>query len=68
MPVGSLGMGSGLDLDSLVKKMVSAQKDPKVKLYQDQIHRYDAKLSALGTVGALIDKFKSFIGPIIMRK
>jgi len=61
MPVGSLGMGSGLDLDSLVKKMVSAQKDPKVKLYQDQIHRYDAKLSALGTVGASIDKFKSSV-------
>ncbi|MGO3345037.1 MAG: flagellar filament capping protein FliD [Marinomonas sp.] len=61
MPVGSLGVGSGLDLDSLVKKMVSAQRDTKVKLYQDKIHGYDSKLSALGSVGSAIDTFKSSV-------
>ncbi|MEL0636179.1 flagellar filament capping protein FliD [Marinomonas sp. TI.3.20] len=61
MPVGSLGVGSGIDLDSLVKKMVSAQRDSKVKLYQDKIHGYDSKLSALGSVGSAIDTFKSSV-------
>ena len=44
MSVGSLGAGSGIDLESLVKQMVSAQKDVKVKLYQDKINDYEARL------------------------
>lgn len=61
MSVGSLGAGSGLDLESLVKQMVSAQKDVKVKLYQDKIDGYEAELSALGKVGSAIDSFKSAV-------
>ena len=61
MSVGSLGAGSGLDLESLVKQMVSAQKDAKVKLYQDKINGYEAELSALGKVGSAIDNFKSSV-------
>lgn len=61
MSVGSLGAGSGLDLESLVKQMVSAQKDAKVKLYQDKIDGYEAELSALGKVGSAIDNFKSSV-------
>ncbi|WP_369919522.1 flagellar filament capping protein FliD [Marinomonas polaris] len=61
MSVGSLGAGSGIDLESLVKQMVSAQKDVKVKLYQDKIDGYEAELSALGKVGSAIDTFKSSV-------
>lgn len=61
MSVGSLGAGSGLDLESLVKQMVSAQKDAKVKLYQDKIDGYEAELSALGRVGSAIDNFKTSV-------
>jgi flagellar hook-associated protein 2 len=61
MSVGSLGAGSGIDLESLVKQMVSAQKDAKVKLYQDKIDGYEAELSALGKVGSAIDTFKSSV-------
>jgi|GEM_PF-1296604 flagellar hook-associated protein 2 len=61
MSVGSLGAGSGIDLESLVKQMVSAQKDVKVKLYQDKINGYEAELSALGKVGSAIDNFKSSV-------
>lgn len=61
MSVGSLGAGSGIDLESLVKQMVSAQKDAKVKLYQDRIDGYEAELSALGRVGSAIDTFKSSV-------
>lgn len=64
MAVGSLGVGSGLDLDSLVTKMVSAQRDSKVKLYQDKMQGYDSKLSALGSVGSAIDTFKSTVNKL----
>ncbi|MDP5057285.1 MAG: flagellar filament capping protein FliD [Marinomonas hwangdonensis] len=61
MSVGSLGAGSGLDLESLVKQMVSAQKDAKVGLYQNKINGYESELSALGKVGSAIDNFKSSV-------
>ncbi|MEO9655824.1 flagellar filament capping protein FliD [Marinomonas sp.] len=61
MSVGSLGAGSGLDLESLVKNMVSAQRDTKVKLYNDKLDGFETKLSALGSVGAAIDSFKSSV-------
>lgn len=61
MSIGSLGIGSGMDLESLVKEMVSAQKDAKVRLYQNQINGYEAELSALGQVGSAIDSFKDSV-------
>lgn len=64
MPVGSLGSGSGVDVDSLVKKLVSARKDEKVKLYNQKIEGYNAKLSALGTVNSAIDKFSESVKKI----
>jgi flagellar hook-associated protein 2 len=64
MSVGSLGAGSGIDLESLVKQMVSAQKDAKVKLYQDKLDGYEAELSALGKVGSAIDSFKSSVSAL----
>ncbi|GAB3477228.1 flagellar filament capping protein FliD [Marinomonas epiphytica] len=61
MSVGSLGAGSGLDLESLVKKMVSAQRDTKVQLYNEKLAGLDTELSALGSVGSAIDSFKSAV-------
>lgn len=61
MAVGSLGSRSGMDLESLVKGMVSAQKDAKVKLYKDKIDKYETELSAFGTVTSSIDSFKSSV-------
>jgi len=61
MSIGSLGAGSGMDLESLVKKMVSAQRDAKVQHYEDKIVGYETELSALGQVGSAIDSFKSTV-------
>lgn len=61
MAIGSLGTGSGLDLESLVNEMVSAQKDTKIRLYEGKITGYEAELSALGRVSAAIDGFKSSV-------
>ncbi|MGO2353263.1 MAG: flagellar filament capping protein FliD [Marinomonas foliarum] len=64
MAIGSLGAGSGLDLESLVSDMVSARRDTKVKLYQDKLAGYEAELSALGSVGSAIDNFKTFVSTL----
>lgn len=61
MSIGSLGAGSGLDLESLVKQMVSAQKDSKIQLYETRIRGYESELSALGRVSSAIDNFKSSV-------
>lgn len=61
MAIGSLGAGSGLDLESLVSDMVSARRDTKVKLYENKLAGYEAELSALGSVGLAIDNFKTFV-------
>ena len=61
MAIGSLGAGSGIDLESLVSKMVSARRDTKVKLYEDKLAGYEAELSALGSVGSAIDNFKTYV-------
>ncbi|AEF55816.1 flagellar filament capping protein FliD [Marinomonas posidonica] len=61
MAIGSLGAGSGMDLESLVSDMVSARRDTKVKLYQDKLAGYEAELSALGTVSSAIDNFKNYV-------
>jgi flagellar hook-associated protein 2 len=61
MAIGSLGAGSGLDLESLVSDMVSARRDTKVKLYESKLAGYEAELSALGSVGSAIDNFKTFV-------
>ncbi|MCV2401495.1 flagellar filament capping protein FliD [Marinomonas sp. C2222] len=59
MSIGSLGAGSGMDLEALVDKLVSAQRDAKVRIYQDKINEYEAELSALGKVSLAIEDFKS---------
>ncbi|GGN16051.1 MULTISPECIES: flagellar filament capping protein FliD [Marinomonas] len=61
MAIGSLGAGSGIDLESLVSDMVSARRDTKVKLYENKLTGYEAELSALGSVGSAIDNFKNFV-------
>lgn len=59
MSIGSLGAGSGMDLEALVDKLVSGQRDAKVRIYQGKINDFEAELSALGKVGSAIDTFKA---------
>ena len=52
--IRSLGAGSGLDLESLVQRLVAAERQPtEVRLARNEA-RFQAQLSALGTIkGAL---------------
>ena len=56
--IGSLGVGSGLDLNGLLDKIAAAEKAPlnAIKARQGS---YNAKLSAYGTLQSLIDTLKS---------
>ncbi|MFN2329081.1 MAG: flagellar filament capping protein FliD [Chromatocurvus sp.] len=52
--ISSLGAGSGLDLDSLVQRLVAAERQPTETRLDRNEARFQSQLSAIGTVkGAL---------------
>ncbi|MFO8156046.1 MAG: flagellar filament capping protein FliD, partial [Thiohalospira sp.] len=53
--ISSPGVGSGLDVEGMVKKLVQAEAEPPTKRLNNQEQRYEQELSALG-------KFKSALG------
>lgn len=58
MSVSSLGVGSGLDLESLVQNMISVQRDTKVSLYESKISDYEAQVSGYGTILSTLKSFQ----------
>lgn len=58
MSVSSLGVGSGLDLESLVQNMISVQRDTKVSLYESKISDYKAQVSGYGTILSTLKSFQ----------
>lgn len=61
MSVTSLGVGSGLDLESLVKNMVSVQRDTKVAAYNDKVKDFQAEVSAYGTIKSALESFEDAV-------
>jgi flagellar hook-associated protein 2 len=57
--ITSLGLGSGLDLESLIGQLVSAEGTPEQLRITQQEAEYQAELSALGSFRAALDSFKS---------
>jgi flagellar hook-associated protein 2 len=54
--IASLGIGSGLDIETLVSDLVAAERDPINKRLEEQQSAYEAELSAYGRLkGALAD-------------
>ena len=56
--VSSLGIGSGLDLNTLLDQLTTAENAP-LTLLQNQQTAYQAKLSAYGTVQSVLSAFQS---------
>lgn len=56
--IGSLGIGSGLDLNSLLDKLAAAEKLPLTAIKTRQAG-YSGKLSAYGTVQSLLGNFQA---------
>lgn len=61
MSVTSLGVGSGLDLETLVTNMVSAQRDAKVEAYEDKISDYESEVSAYGAIKSVLETFEDAV-------
>ncbi|WP_448581037.1 flagellar filament capping protein FliD [Thermaurantiacus sp.] len=57
--LGSLGAGSGIDMASLVKDLVRAQREPQAALLDRRKERVEARISALGQFRSALDALNS---------
>lgn len=58
MSIQSLGVGSGLDLESLVSQLLAAQRNPKVQRFDAREDRLDNEISAVGKVKSKLSEFE----------
>lgn len=58
MAIGALGTGSGIDLESLVKGLVSSQRDAKAAAFDKKIEDLSVELSAIGSSSSAVSEFK----------
>lgn len=56
--ISNIGVGSGLELGSLLEKLEAAEKTP-LKLLETQASSYQAKLSAYGTLSSVLSAYQS---------
>ncbi|MEC8483477.1 MAG: flagellar cap protein FliD N-terminal domain-containing protein, partial [Pseudomonadota bacterium] len=61
MSVTSLGVGSGLDLETLVTNMVSVQRDTRVAAYEDKISDFESEVSAYGAIKSALEAFEDAV-------
>ncbi|WP_370260278.1 flagellar filament capping protein FliD [Idiomarina sp.] len=57
----SAGVGSGLDLESIISSTLQATNQPKQAQFQKLESRYETELSALGAVKSALSKFDDVI-------
>lgn len=61
MSISSLGVGSGLALDDLVRQLISAERQPKESRLDAREKAVDAEISALGKIKSKISDFQNII-------
>lgn len=61
MSISSLGVGSGLDLESLVTQLISAERDPKTQRLDTRDETLSNEISAIGSIKAQIGEFEDII-------
>ena len=62
--ITSAGTGSGLDLEGLITKLVSAEGQPVAQRYDRQEAGYQAELSGLGLVKSSLSQFQSSVASL----
>src|SRR5574337_1561264 len=60
----SLGVGSGLDVATLVSQLVAAKKAPQQNQITSQTNAANTQLSALGQVSAALSALQSAMAPL----
>ena len=58
MAISSLGVGSGLDLETLITKLMKVEREPLARL-QNRKTTYTSQISALGKIKSAIDSLKT---------
>src|SRR5690349_9710393 len=58
------GIGSGLDVDTLVSQLVAAKKKPQQDQIDNQTNKAQTQISALGQVSAVLAALKSALSPL----
>ncbi|RPH20860.1 MAG: flagellar hook protein [Alteromonadaceae bacterium TMED7] len=61
MSISSLGVGSGLALDDLVRQLISAERQPKEARLNAREKAVDAEISALGTIKSKVSDFQDAV-------
>jgi flagellar hook-associated protein 2 len=61
MTIQSLGVGSGLDLDSLVQQLISAERQPKEERLNEKEERVESEISGLGKVKSKLSDFQDIV-------
>ena len=61
MSISSLGVGSGLALDDLVRQLISAERQPKESRLDAREKAVDAEISALGKIKSKVSDFQNVI-------
>ena len=64
MPITATGIGSGLDVESLVSQLVSADITPAATRLSIKEARYQAEISAFGTLKSAVSTFKGTIAGV----
>ena len=62
--IQSPGIGSGLDINSIVSQLVAAERAPLEQRILRQEARITTQISALGTLKGALSAFKSALGPL----
>lgn len=61
MSITAAGVGSGLDLESLITSLVGAERDIKIASYQARTSELNVELSAVGEINSKVDGFKTAV-------
>ena len=61
MALTATGLGSGLDINNIVKVLVEAQQLPKEAIYNKSEQTINAKLSAFGSLKSALSEFQNVI-------
>lgn len=59
MAIGTLGVGSGLDLESLVTKLITSEGKPRLNNLASKEARVQANISSFGTLKSSLDKLRT---------